>query len=123
MKTVAAIATVLVTAVLTAAPVQAQQQKKGTLTGTIVSAAVEVAGNSSGSLFTTPAKGFFVLTQVCVEDKSAEIRGSTLGPIFNEDKCSTYTPGIAFPQNEMLTCVNDDTDASGCFITGVVTKK
>jgi hypothetical protein len=123
MKATAMISAVLLTGVLAHAPAHAQQVKKGTLTGRIVSAAVEVPGNSSGPLFTTPAKGFFVLTQVCTEDKDADVRGATLGPIYNENKCTTYNPGIGFPQNEAITCVNNNPDPSGCFITGIITRK
>ena len=123
MRTIVAIATMLVGGVLLSTPAQAQQMKKGTLTGKVVSAAVELPANSSATVFTTPTKGFFVLTQVCVDKKDANVRGATVGPVFNDDKCTTYTPGIAFPQSEVITCVNNGGDPAGCCITGVISKK
>ena len=103
---------------------QAQQLSKGTLTGTIVSKAVEIQASGSATVFTTPAKGFFVLTQLCVENKNnVTLKGATVGTIAVDEECTTYNPGIAFGKEETITCVNDGASASNCLITGVIAKK
>ena len=126
MRVIAVVFAVLLTGVALTTPAQAQQLKKGTLTGEILSKTWPIQANSSATMFTTPTKGFFVLTQLCVENKNnVTVRGATVGLLLfpGDEKCTTYNPGIAFPQNEAITCVNDGASASSCLITGVITNK
>jgi len=124
MRVIAVVFAVLLTGVALTTPAQAQQLKKGTLTGEILSKTWPIQANSSATMFTTPTKGFFVLTQLCVENKNnVTVRAASGGLLPGDEKCTTYNPGFAFPQNEAITCVNDGAGASSCLITGVITKK
>jgi hypothetical protein len=125
MERVGTIAASLLMSVLASTPAMAQVIKKGTLSGKIVSAAVEVAPTTAATVYTTPATGFFILTQVCVQDRSEmAVRGATLGPLVTDDRCTTYTPGVALPRNEVITCANNDATPTGaCSITGVLSPK
>jgi len=105
---------------------EAQVIKNGALSGVVVSKSIAVPVSSSAPVFTAPAagKGVFVLTQFC-RSNCPELSGSTLGRIGdNSTGCTTYTPGIALPPGEVLTCTSSGCDSPvPCTITGVVTKK
>jgi hypothetical protein len=105
---------------------EAQVIKNGALSGVIVSKSIAVPASSSAPVFTTPAagKGVFVLTQFC-RSNCPELSGSTLARIGdNGSGCTTYSPGIALPPGETLTCTSSGCDPGApCTITGVVTKK
>ena len=102
----------------------------GGLTGQIVSATASIANGTSGTVYTTPATGEFVLTQMCVsfpgDYLSGALTGSTIGPIARYGyggygSCTEYRPGYAIPAGESLIGY-DDTSTGGptvFSITGV----
>ncbi|WP_139556548.1 hypothetical protein [Methylotetracoccus oryzae] len=87
---------------------------QSTLTGEIMSAAVEVPAGGSAAFFTTPSTGYFVLM---------ETWGPVVGSSFALSSGGLFSPGLALPQNEVLTCTAVDWDWSvSCMITGVYQK-
>jgi hypothetical protein len=116
----------VVAALVVVRPSEAQVIKNGSLSGVVVSKGIVLQAPGSAPVFTTPAagKGVFVLTQFC-RSNCPDLSGSTLGKIGdNGIGCTTYSPGIAFPPGETLTCTSQGCDfAVPCTITGVVTKK
>ncbi len=129
MRLQATVLTLTLAVGLWGAAAQAQTLKAGGLSGPIVTQSVLVPQNCSMVVFTTPAPGskggFFVLTQVCVEDGGdMELSGSSVGRILLDDDCQTFTPGLAIPQGETLTFTEtrNNSDQVG-MITGVMSKK
>jgi hypothetical protein len=106
--------------------VEAQVIKNGALSGVVVSKSIVLEQPSAVAIYTTPpaGKGVFVLTQFC-RSNCPDLSGSTLGKIGDNGLgCTSYSPGIAFPPGETLTCTNTGCGFSvPCTITGVVTKK
>jgi hypothetical protein len=108
----------------------AQSMKKGTLSGTVMSGYVTLAATSSAMVFTTPASGFFILTQACPTFGMGQARlvGNTVGdlptPVPSVSNCVEFVPGLALPANEVLTCHNL-TGSGGipCAVTGVLSTK
>ena len=113
--------------------VHAQKLTKGTLSGTVVTATATAPNQGAQvTVFTTPGTGQFVLTQLCVFRGQNEdtLSGGTLGGIArslgdNSGLCTTYTPGLAIPQNEDLNFQDTRNDAEDSIvtITGVLSKK
>ena len=78
------------------------------LSGTIVSAVAIAPDGGSTTLYTTPGTGQFILTQLCFDFShtpgSSLLAGGTFGEIgFSGANCVEYKPGLALPQNEILT--------------------
>lgn len=97
------------------------------LSGTVTSASATLTVVGSVPVFTTPGAGFFILTEVCgVGGFGGPIlRGNTFGIIsvgISTSGCFTYTPGIAIPQGEVLSCTIDFPPPPGtaCMVTGVL---
>src|SRR5262245_56988248 len=95
--------------VLVAGSAGAQTVKKSTISGTVVTkAAVVTSPGSPVTVFTVPEGGFFILTQFCSSGESATLTGNTLGTFlkrsFSNTECTTYSPGLAIPGLEVLTC-------------------
>lgn len=87
---------------------------QSTLTGEIMSAAVEIPAGGSVAFFTTPRTGHFVLMQTW---------GPVVGSSFALSSGGLFSPGLALPQSEVLTCNAVDWDwAVSCMITGVYQK-
>jgi hypothetical protein len=111
----------------------AQVVTQSTLSGIETSASTTVVHNGSGTasaaVFTTPAAGFFVLTQACfTRNPRVILSGNTAGVIVHSSsgrrKCTVYTPGIALPHNETLTCTNTSTSTDQtCTINGILSAK
>jgi hypothetical protein len=105
---------------------EAQEIKHGGLTGTIVSATTIVCTNGGcvNPIYTTPAEGSFVLTQFCATTDVLRVIGSSFGgiPVNEGIGCTTFSPGIALPQNETISCENGGTFGD-CMITGVLSDK
>lgn len=82
------------------------------LTGTIYTTSSTLGPNTAGPIFTAPATGNFVLTQLCTASYDPSfgvnpLAGSTLGPIaYFSENCNLYWPGFAIPQNEIITAEN-----------------
>ena len=122
--TVVAITSLILACVSTQA--EAQRVRQGTLSGTVVSASATVQGLSSTVVVTEPAAGFYILKQVCFSDPGLlSLSGSVTGVVVTDSgsQCTTYEPGIGLVADEELSCVNDDSSAHGCTVTGVVSKK
>jgi len=114
-------------AVVWSAPAtHAQTVKKSTLSGLMISRSVAVPDLASATVFTTPATGFYILTQFCATAPgvgSVTLSGSTFGQVVvsTSDECTTYNQGITFAPGEVLTCANGGTGATEhCMITGVL---
>jgi hypothetical protein len=115
---------------LASAGVEAQTIKGGGLNGQVLTAGVAVPANSSATVFTTPASGFFILTQVCsgfascIGNLTVAGLGSIPAADNNGGSCQSFAPGLALPQNTAVSCANRCTSQGAtCLITGVVTKK
>lgn len=106
----------------------AQGITNGGLSGTLVSASVQAPFSPTGgittTIFTTPKKGHFVLTQVGSVRGSVDLFSVTdFGPIAP----GTFTPGLAVPPGASVQCttlVNPGSSSgqTDCWITGVLEK-
>jgi hypothetical protein len=116
----------MVAALVVVRAAEAQVIKNGELSGIVVSKSLVLQSSGFAPIFMMPAagKGVFVLTQFC-RSNCPDLSGSTLGRIGDTGPgCTTYSPGIAFPPGETLTCTSAGCDFTvPCTITGVVTKK
>ena len=75
----------------------------------LVTATVGLTGASqTHTVHTTPAKGDFILTQLCVSPVNGGIRlaAGGFGPIAHtgNDLCYTFSPGMVMPQGSEMTC-------------------
>ena len=114
---------------------QAQTITNSTLSGTVVSASTNLPPSpGSVTVFTTPEVGFFILTQFCAGGgiiADLTFSGSTFGkvpiPTFASNFCTSYIPGIAFPQGETLSCTtrfpSDPDTPTACMVTGVLSER
>jgi len=99
------------------------QTFKGEVSGIIVSKSKPVPAEGAADVYTTPAAGFFILTQAC-GSTTLSLSGSTMGEFFKlQGACQTFTPGIVIPAGEILSCSNGSDSAASCLITGVLSKK
>jgi hypothetical protein len=126
MRTTGTILAVVLAGVFFSTPVEAQGVKNGGPKGQIISANLTpVPGSTDATIYTTPAQGFFILTQYC-QPFGRPLKGNTFGIIAsgNIDRCQTFTPGIALPQGEVLTVDNSCcSQMDFATITGVLSKK
>lgn len=111
--------------------------KNGGPSGTVVSARVEVVSSGAGAaVLTTPATGFFILTQACLDRGDAsgatELSSTSKGRIVRLEaagdvSCTTFTPGIALDPGDSLVCRNPGflggPTRAACLVTGVVSSK
>ncbi len=124
MKTAFKNAMVVSLVALASATAIAQTVKNGELSGTIISKSVTIPAASSANVYTTPAAGFFVLTQICSSTNNIVLTGTTMGEIHrNQTDCQSFTPGIVMPAGETLSCYNQYGNPFSCVITGILTKK
>jgi hypothetical protein len=99
----------------------AQTLHIGGLSGKVVT----IKGSANEVVFVTPPKKFFVLTQFCSLGSSSvagALTSSTQGLVAvapSGNNCSTYSPGIALPQNDTLTCGG----MTECMIIGVLSSR
>ena len=113
---------------LTSATAQAQTLKGG-LAGVIVTKTATAPADASVDAYTTPLgtkadPGFFVLMQVCVDNEGKiTLSGSTMGEIPLSDDCTSFSPGLALPQGEVLTFTDFSSNLHPVVLTGVVSKK
>lgn len=109
---------------------EAQTVKRNTLTGPIVSKSASMTPHVAAPVYTTPATGFFVLTQLCVTRGSrVTVTGNTMGVVVHSfhgsrGLCNTYRPGLQVPANETLTCTDTSNITNhSCTITGLLSSK
>ena len=123
------IAIVSVAAVLIGTSAQAQSIKKSTLSGTLTSAgAVATAAGTPVTIFTTPASGFFILTQACSTTpgvSNVTFTAGTVGTIVTStsDECTQFINGIAIPVSTAIQCASGTGSNENCMITGVLSTK
>ena len=91
----------------------------GGLSGEIVSASA-TASVGTATVLTTPSTGSFILTQFCTTAGFSVLSGSSFGQIvgshtLSDLACTRYEPGVALPQNEVLTI-----NGGSVTITGVL---
>ena len=112
-----------------AAQVSAQTLKNGGPKGIVQSASTSIgASTTSPVFFTTPAEGFFILTDFCRGSQTngvVTLAGSSMGSLMSDvdGGCISLSSGIALPPNESLTCINQGSFAGFCSISGVLSKK
>lgn len=88
----------------------------GGLSGEIVSATATAVSNGTVTVYTTPATGEFVLTQMCVSlistaSTAGVLIGSSIGAIAHNEGsdtagdggCTQYVPGFLIPAGETIT--------------------
>lgn len=96
------------------------------LVGTVSSASAVVAANSTTPVFTTPASGYFILTQFC-GGFGMSVSGNTFGNIAvgsSDTECNTFNPGYVLPQGETIQCTNPLSGGpSWCNISGILEKQ
>lgn len=96
--------------------------------GKMVTATVSLTNpNETKIVYSTPASGDFILTQVCTSSVNGGIRlaVSGFGPIadISQPSCQSFTPGISLPSDAAITCSTTAYAAAGgsyfCTISGV----
>ena len=97
--------------------------KKGTLRSGIVT----VAPNSSAAVINVPDDEVFVLTQACISGEGPAGEGpalvsQALGRIAVPLSCTSYSPGIVLPEEDVLDCVGAPFGGGTCMVTGVLTR-
>lgn len=123
MKLTGTMTALVVGVSLAAGTAWAQQIKNGNLSGTLMSGHALVTGNGQANVLQTPSKGNFIMTQFCKEDNDTELQGSSLGVITTTNSCTTFSPGVPIPRDEVLFCRNPDTQSRSCSVMGVLSKK
>lgn len=122
-----------ITASVAAAMPSGPKVTNGTVSGELISATVTVPDpKGTAQIYIVPEDRYFVLTQVCTFRLDyAQVSGSnvlgTISPLGGPDSsnCLTYSPGVAVPPGEILTCkdVNYNSTEGGvvwCMITGIL---
>ncbi len=83
----------------------------------IATASVTLGASESAIVYTTPARGDFILTQFCASpDATGGIRldAGKLGSIAQSGttSCITFTPGVSIPQNSTVSCTTNPSGAA-----------
>jgi hypothetical protein len=89
--------------------------------GKLVSASKQVKG-PSGTVYTTPSSGHFVLVQACA-DNGITLAGRTFGFIGFTDSttgCISFTPGFPLPQHEPIYFTGGGSHLTSVSIVGVI---
>ena len=108
--------------ILLCSAAQAQTISKSTLSGTILTKGVTAPAHGTATILTTPATGFFILTQTCGTPPISF--GTVVVSNFGGSNCTVHTPGLAVPAGTPIICDNTERDfAFHCFVTGVLSKK
>lgn len=121
------VATVAVCALVSS--VQAQVIKKGELSGRIVTVGVLGPAGGSAVLYTAPdaKEGRFILSKLCAaqENGNHAVLASSLGSLEATDRpdCTDFSPGLALPPGEQLTCRGFTDTGRYCVATGVLSRK
>lgn len=124
MKTAFKNAMVVSLVAMASATAIAQTVKNGEISGIIVSKSVSIPASSSANLYTTPATGYFIITQACSTGSYMPLSGSGIGEIARlNSSCQTFTPGFVVPAGTTLSCYNEYAFTSSCNVTGVLSKK
>ena len=109
----------------------------------ITTASVNLGQAESAAVYTTPARGDFILTQFCASpDVTGGIRldATGLGGIaqVGSTSCITFTPGVSIPHSSTLSCTTNSIAAASaptagssalvaagffCTISGMLTTK
>ncbi|MFN8643212.1 MAG: hypothetical protein U0802_16715 [Candidatus Binatia bacterium] len=92
--------------------------------GKLLSASVNLVGQVSALVYTTPADADVVLTQVCVGKAAGgvlvQIAGVGIAQV-GSGSCQTFSPGLILTRDAPLSCTSFDPETSSfCSITGIV---
>jgi hypothetical protein len=122
----------LVLCMLCATEAGAQAIANGVLTGTVVSREGTIAGTGTiagkGIIYTTPATGHFVLTQVgCSRPAGVLVSVTKFGPLGLLDSRVvpqilqlTFSPGLALPSGASVQFTFNYIGVENCYMTGVL---
>jgi hypothetical protein len=102
--------------------VGAQTITQGGPTGTLVSAFAANSGTYV-PIYTTPAKGHFVLTELGGSNDSgclAQVQGLPAGAIGSTTQPEAFSPGLLLPADAAISTVGSGT--AFCYIIGVLEK-
>ena len=91
--------------------------------GNLVTASVDVVGQVSSLVYTTPTNADFVLTNVC----AGPVNGGTLVQVggvkllqIAGNACQSFNPGMLLPPGASVSCTSFDAEATSfCTITGM----
>lgn len=92
--------------------------------GQFVTASTNISGAVSQIVYTTPATGDFVLSQVCVGLATGgvllQVGGVGIAQV-GSGLCQTFTPGAVLAPDQVVTCTTVDSEArTFCMINGVL---
>jgi hypothetical protein len=114
---------------LLATVAHAQSVKKSTLSGVLTSAsATAPLAGTPQTVLTTPATGFFILTQACATTPGVgqtTFTAGALGTIVTStnDECTVFTNGVAIPVSTAIQCTSGTGSNENCMVTGVLSSK
>jgi hypothetical protein len=79
------------------------------LGGAILSANATLSGPSETQIvYTTPEKGDFILTQICISPVAGgmDLMATGFGPIVHvgDELCRTFSPGVSVPRSSEVSC-------------------
>ncbi len=84
----------------------------------VVTASVNLGASESVIVYTTPAKGDFVLTQFCASPDATDgvrLDATGLGSIAQTtatQSCFTFTPGVSIPKQSVVSCTTNSVAAA-----------
>ena len=92
--------------------------------GKLLSASVNLVGQASFLVYTTPADADAVLTQVCVGNAAGgvlvQVGGVGIAQV-GSGACQTFSPGLILARDAPLTCTTVDPEANSfCAIAGIL---
>jgi hypothetical protein len=126
MRASAMLRTAAVAVVLLATSAAAQRLTKGVLSGTVQSHGVTVLATSTGTVFTTPATGFIIVTQWCSDFTAGTLAAGTLelprtgNAAAGNERCTSYVPGVVLPPSTAVTFMNPGSSSQAVTVTGVL---
>jgi hypothetical protein len=96
----------------------AQEVDDGGVSGTLRSFSVSTLGPPE-PVFTVPEGNVYALTAVCFS-RQGNLDASTFGFIAEGPGCANYSPGLAVPGGDEITCTGTAAGVA-CTVTGVLT--
>jgi hypothetical protein len=97
----------------------AQQVDDGGVSGTLRSFNVSTLGPPE-TVLTVPDENVYALTAVCLTTAGGTLSASEFGIIARGPGCANYSPGLAIPGGNEITC-SGGAGGSNCTGTGVLT--
>jgi hypothetical protein len=98
--------------------------QKAPASGTLVSQSVTLTQDSvATTIFTTPKKGHFVLTQIGTSGTCSSppiFTASDFGPLGTTQTQRNFNPALVVPSNSSIQC--SGTSGCDCYMTGILEK-